>query len=157
MNKIKKTILFFLLTISMNMIFSQNLYISPGIRIGYNAYEGFIIGSEITIGVFGETGEPPYHTSIAIGKHWLLKNKKSIIYYSVQGGYFFFGGSIGKAFLFENKKKYSGIRIAGYSGIGILFLSYENFNFSEVSTKYDSFGVWGKLPIILSECCYWFL
>lgn len=142
-----------LLIISMFPIYAQNPYISPGIRISKTFSEGYSIGIEITIGVFGEI--TPYHYSLAIGKNWI--ENKSITYFAGQAGYSLVGTSIGKAYLLEKGEKSSGFRLSLYSGLGLAFLSYESMWFPANHKKINSFGILGKLPIILKDERLWWL
>jgi len=144
-----------LLMISISPNYAQNPYISPGIRLSNTFGEGFSIGMEITIGVFGEI--TPYHFSLAVGNNWIIQKKKSISYIAGQGGYSLVGASIGKAYLLEKGEKSSGLRLSLYGGLGAVLLSYESMRFPDYHKQFNSFGVWGKLPIILKDERLWWL
>jgi len=142
-----------LLIILMSPNYAQNPYISPGIRFSKIFGEGYSIGIEITIGVFGEI--TPYHFSLALGNNWI--GKKSISYIAGQAGYSLVGASIGKAYFLEKGEKLSGLRLSLYGGLGLVLLSYESMRFPDYHKQFNSFGIWGKRPIILKDKRLWWL
>lgn len=151
----KSLIVIILFAISTSLINAQNPYISPGFRICHTFGEGLTIGVEISIGVFGE--DTPYHLSVAAGNDWIISKKMNIVYVAGQGGYTFAGASIGKAFLFEENAKKSGFRYSVYGGLGFALLSYESMQFADDDKQFKTFGILGKLPIILKDEKLWWL
>ena len=150
----KKTIFVtIILIISLSSSNAQNPYISPGVRISFG--ERYSIGMEITFGVSGETS--PYHFSFAIGKNGTISKNNGISYLAVQGGYSIAGVSIGKAYLLENGKKFSGTRFSWYGGLGAALVSYESIRIPDYPDQFNSYGIWGKLPILLKDEKLWWL
>ncbi len=121
--------------LSLRAIFAVNV----GISVSGN--------TEISFGFFNDFDLRFY--SIAIGHQKIPNNPTSFNYIAVQGGSVI-GLSIGRVFYNDRGVRQKGWRLSGFGGLAVGFVSYDQLILPSLTTKYNTIGISGKIPIPLA-------
>ncbi|MDR3667574.1 MAG: hypothetical protein P4L35_12090 [Ignavibacteriaceae bacterium] len=141
--KIAKKIFLIVLLLGFSRSFAQDMYVNPGIKLGYMFGEngGFVIGFELSVTRYdNKTGSI---WGLVLDLDETVKMTK--LHLGVESSTAFLGLDAGPAFIWQDNKGYWGFSFIPYGGV--FLYPYYNFTFNFQNIYYHEIGSYIKFTI----------